>query len=146
MWKWLRALLGAKPREEEGADDRTLALQGEIQGLRLELGERERAVASLRTELERQRKAEGGRVGEAVESQKERLMRDLGPPAAQVVTQAHLLEVDGRPVQARDVLALAKRLVRVLEDHGMTLEGKVGEAVPMTPIGTSFWAARRRRP
>jgi hypothetical protein len=46
------------------------------------------------------------------------------------LTQAHLLEIDGKPIEARDVLGVARRLVRTLEDNGLTLEGKVGETLP----------------
>jgi hypothetical protein len=42
-------------------------------------------------------------------------MADVAAPVAQLFTQAHLLEVEGKPVQAKDALAVAKRLVRALE-------------------------------
>jgi molecular chaperone GrpE (heat shock protein) len=48
-------------------------------------------------------------------------------------TQAHLLEREGKPVAARDVLTVAKRLIRALEDEGLTLEGKTGETVAFDP-------------
>jgi molecular chaperone GrpE (heat shock protein) len=41
--------------------------------------------------------------------------------------------VEGKPVQARDVLIVARRLVRVLEDAGLTLEGQVGETIQFDP-------------
>ena len=65
--------------------------------------------------------------------QVERLLADTATPVSQLLTQAHLLEEEGKPVQATDVLAVAKRLVRVLEDHGLTMEGKVGEIVLFNP-------------
>jgi molecular chaperone GrpE (heat shock protein) len=52
---------------------------------------------------------------------------------AHLLTQADLLERDGKPIQAQDVLTVARRLVRVLEDHGLTLEGSVGETLPFDP-------------
>ncbi len=133
MRKWLVAIFGKRPPEGMAADERGLALAREAQSLRLELEERERAVANLKEELERQRNSAGAHIDEAVQAQMERLLADAAAPVAQLLTQAHLLEVEGKPVQARDVLAVAKRLVRILEDNGLTLEGSVGETVPFDP-------------
>jgi molecular chaperone GrpE (heat shock protein) len=44
-----------------------------------------------------------------------------------------LLETEGHPVQAKDVMVVAKRLVRVLEDNGLKLAGNVGETVRFDP-------------
>jgi molecular chaperone GrpE (heat shock protein) len=127
--KWLNALLDKKPPEGTAADERTLALEREAQDLRLKLEELERALANLKRELERQRSG----AGEAVQAQMERLLADAAAPVAQLLTQAHLLEVEGKPVQAKDVLAVAKRLVRALEGSGLTLADSVGQTVPFDP-------------
>jgi len=110
-----------------------LALEQEAQRLRLDLAEREQTSARLRQELARQRGGADARVTEAVQAQIERLLSDLSTPVAQLLTQAHLLEEEGKPVHAKDVLTVAKRLVRTLEDNGLTLEGRVGERVPFDP-------------
>lgn len=133
MLKWLRRALGQPSEAAPQADDRALALDREAQGLRLELEERERSVASLKSELERQRGGESIRVAEAVQSRIEKLMADVAAPVAQLLTQAYLLEVEGKAVQAKDVLVVAKRLVRALEDEGLTLEGGVGETASFDP-------------
>lgn len=36
-------------------------------------------------------------------------------------------------MQAKDVLVVAKRLIRALEDSGLTPEGSAGETVPFEP-------------
>jgi molecular chaperone GrpE (heat shock protein) len=128
MPKWLDGLLARL-----SPDERLLALEREAQDLRLELEERDRLVSNLREELERQRGGTSIRVTESVQAQIEQLLSEAAAPAAQLLTQAHLLEVDGRPVQARDILTVAKRLVRTLEDHGLTPEGSVGQTVPFDP-------------
>lgn len=133
MWKRLVAIFGKKPSEGVATDERNLALEREAQSLRLELEEREREVTRLREELERQRGGTSARVTEAVQARMEQLLADVAAPVAQLLTQTHLLEVEGKPVQARDVLAIAKRLVRVLEDNGLTMEGSVGETAPFDP-------------
>ena len=133
MLKWLRRALGQPAEAAPQADDRALALEREAQGLRLEMEERERSAASLKSELERQRNGESARIAEAVQSRIEKLMADVAAPVAQLITQAHLLEVEGKPVQAKDALAVAKRLVRALEDEGLKLEGGVGETASFDP-------------
>jgi molecular chaperone GrpE (heat shock protein) len=131
MLKWLKRTLGQAAEPAPQADD--LALKREAQSLRLEMEERERLVASLKSELERQRNGESARITEAVQSRIEKLMADVAAPVTQLFTQAHLLEVEGKPVQAKDVLAVAKRLVRALEDEGLKLEGGVGETASYDP-------------
>jgi molecular chaperone GrpE (heat shock protein) len=133
MWKWLAAIFGKRPPEEAATDERTLALEREAQSLRLKLGELEQTAANLKRELERRSSGANARVAEEVQAQVERLLTDAAAPVAQLLTQAHLLEVEGKPVQARDVLAVARRLVRTLEDNGLTLAGSVGETAPFDP-------------
>ncbi len=133
MWNWLKRLLRRPKEASLQADERLLALEREAQSLRLELAERDRLMANLKSELERQRNGENTRVAEAVQAQMERLLTDVATPVVQLLTQAHLLEVEGKQVQAKDVLAVAKRLVRALEDGGLTLEGAVGEKAPFDP-------------
>jgi len=157
MCRWLRDLfgsrrpggIGAKGPGGSGAEDRLLAAQREIQELRLEAADRERTLASLKADLERQRRDGGERAAEAARVKAEGLLGDLVAPVAQMLFQAHLLEVDGRPVQAKDVLLLAKRVGRILEDHGVTFEGRIGEAVAFDPdrhalLGSGASAAPRQ--
>lgn len=133
MLNWLRRVLSKPEADEDRNDERALALEREIQTLRLDLEERERSLAGLKKELERKRNGESARVNEMAQSQIERLLADTAAPIAQLLTQAHLLEEEGKPVQAKDVIAVAKRLVRALEDHGLTLEGRAGETVSFDP-------------
>jgi molecular chaperone GrpE (heat shock protein) len=133
MWKRLVETFGKKPPAEAAPDERVLALEREGQSLRLKLEELEQSLASLKGELERQHSSASARVAGAVQAQVERLLADAAAPVAQLLTQAHLLEVEGKPVQAKDVLAVARRLVRTLEDSGLTLEGSIGQAVPFDP-------------
>ena len=134
MWKWLRRWAGKpEPAGEDPEGREKLVLEREVQGLRLELESRDQMVADLKRELERARKDESARVTGAVQAQMERLLTDAAAPVAQLFTQAYLLEAEGKPVQAKDVLAVARRMVRVLEDNGLTLEGHVGETMSFDP-------------
>ena len=128
MWHWLRGWLAeADEGQQNLPDERVLALERQVQSLRLELTEQHQLVANLKGELQRQRDAEDARLTAAVRAQMERFMTNMATPVAHLLTQAHLLEVDGKPLQARDVLGVARRLVRMLEDNGLTLDGQVGE-------------------
>ena len=57
------------------------------------------------------------------------------------MTQAYLLDVAGKPVQAVDVMSVAKQLFRVYENEGLAWEGNIGVTVPFNleshePLGS----------
>lgn len=133
MSNWLKRLFGKPEQTLPPVNEHVLSLEQEAQGLQLELAERDQLVANLKQELERQRSGANVQVTEAVQVQVERVLADVAAPVSQLLTQAHLLEVESKPVQARDVLVVAKRLVRSLEDHGLTLTGEVGQRVAFNP-------------
>lgn len=112
------------------AEERVLQLENELQNLRLELQAQQKTADRLKDELERQRGGESARLAAA---QVEQLLADVAAPVSQLLTQSHLLKVENRPVRAEDVLAVATRLVRALEDRGLTTEGAVGQTVPFDP-------------
>jgi molecular chaperone GrpE (heat shock protein) len=120
----LKRWLGAAP---PGAEH-VLALEREAQDLRLQLQECRAKLAALEQERQRERAGEARREGERVGQ----LLERVAAPVAQLSTQAHLLE-EGKPVQARDVLAVARRIVRALEDEGLAVEGTVGAEVSFDP-------------
>jgi len=131
---WLSRLLGREPHAvSTPADERLLEAEREVQELRLEAQERERQADSAQAELDRAREGEAARVSEAVEVRIEQLLAQAATPAAQLMVQAHLLEAEGKPVEARDVLAVAKRLVTALTEAGLAFEGTVGETAEYDP-------------
>src|SRR5262249_15991736 len=138
MAGWLQRLLG---RTEDGTGaERLLALGREAQELRLRLKESSDQLTALREECERLRAGESARAAERVRDRGGGVGEGGGGGGGggaggggELVTQAHLLEAEGKPVQARDVVAVARRLVRVLEGEGLTLEGRVGERVAFDP-------------
>ena len=134
MTGWLSRLFGREPPPvSTPADERLLEAEREVQELRLEAQERERQADSMRADLERSRQGEAARVSEAVEVRIEQLLAQAATPAAQLMVQAHLLEAEGKPVEARDVLAVAKRLVTALAEAGLAFEGAVGETAAYDP-------------
>ena len=140
MSNWFKQLFG--PRQEEAAPPEPLALQNELQSLRVEMEERQRTIEHLRQEVERLRSREAQMVEETTNTRLEGLVSDLAGPAAQILTQADLLENQGKPVQARDVIAVARRMLRALERQGVSFEGTIGQQVAFdpnrhTPIGSN---------
>lgn len=115
-------------KKVETAPD-VLALQSEMQSMRLELAERDKTVARLQSDLERMR-------GEAEFRSKntiEKLGKDVAGSMAQLLAQAYLLEKEGKPVQAKDVLAVARKLLRGLAENGITIESEAGSAADFDP-------------
>lgn len=141
MFKLLQKWFGGAKKTAPEAHERVLQLERDIQGLRLELGERHREIERLRADLERQRRMERAVVEQAVQEATERLLSDAAAPVTQLLTQAHLVEKEGKPVAARDILVVARRLVRVLEGHGLQIEGRAGERTAFDPNRHQFLAA-----
>lgn len=128
MLSALKQWFGRSPSTQPQEDERALALERQVQNLRLELAERNQLADKLKQELERQRHSESDRLTNAIQSQVEQMLSDAAAPVTQLLTQAYLLE-QGKPVQAKDVLAVTKRLIRALEDRGLTITGSVGETI-----------------
>ena len=124
MLNWIKSLFARQP---------VSISENEVQALKLELAERDRLITQLKADLERQRQQAEARGAKSVQSQLEQLFAEVATPVSQLQTQAHLLEAENRPIQARDVLTVARRLVRALEDQGLTLENRVGEQVSFHP-------------
>ena len=128
MLSTLKKWLGLSQTPQPQSDEKLLTLEREIQNLRLELTERDQSIDKLKQQLEQQRTSENNNIDSAVQNQIEQLLTDTAAPVTQLLTQAHLLE-QGKPVQAKDVLLVAKRLIRTLEDNGLTIVSQVGETV-----------------
>ena len=128
MLNTLKKWLGISQTHQPQSNEKLLTLERELQNLRLELTERDQLIDKLKQQLEQQRTSENNNIDSAVQNQIEQLLTDTAAPVTQLLTQAHLLE-QGKPVQAKDVLLVAKRLIRTLEDNGLTIVSQVGETV-----------------
>ncbi len=118
-------------RQRAESQDHTDCLRRE-QALRLDGLELRERVAHLQADLERERRAQTAQVSDRVTAQLTPLMAAVAVPAAQLVAQTALAEA-GRDVAARDVLAVARRLVTALEAAGLSLVGTPGDAVTYDP-------------
>lgn len=131
LFNRFRTTSPAQPADSPAVE--SLAAQNQIQSLRLELEGREQRIQQLIQEIERLRERQDQMVKETAAAQFESLFSELAGPASQILTQADLLGNQGKPVQARDVLAVTRRMLRALERHGLVFEEQAGTHVAFDP-------------
>jgi molecular chaperone GrpE (heat shock protein) len=119
------------PADTHQTDD--LANESQVQALRIELDARDQRIQRLMQEIERLRERQEQLAAETAAARLEALFSEVAGPASQILTQADLLENQGKPVQARDMLAITRRMVRAFERHGLAFEGQVGDQVAFDP-------------
>ncbi len=120
MIQWLKRLFGSS--EESPTDE-----QSTVQSLRLQLQEKDQQLAQLRDDLERERQQTASQASTSVQTHLDKLFTALSVPVSQLLTQSHLVESEDKPLNVKDVLAVARRMVRSLEDEGLKILGNVGE-------------------
>lgn len=135
MMNWLKNIFQREtpPAPPVISESEVLVLQKEAQALRMEMQARDESIAKLKQEIERQRARQEQIINETVNTRLVTIFTDLAAPASQILTQADLLENQGKPVQARDVLSVARRMVRTLERHGMVFDGNIGSQAAFDP-------------
>jgi molecular chaperone GrpE (heat shock protein) len=133
MSNWLRNLFSRRLGPQPPDSGQLLRFEGDIQALRIDLAEREQSISRLKADLERTRAETKSLVAESMRAQTERMMSDLATPAAQLLTQAWLMENEGKPVETRDVMTVARQLVQALEAAGLKPEGTIGTTVAFDP-------------
>lgn len=133
MLGFLKSLFCPPEAPVNSCTERVLELEALAQSLNLEVAERDKQIQILKQELERFQSKQDSTINSVVSNEIESLIADMAPGIAQIVTQQHLLNVESKPLQAKDVIAVAMRLVRGFEEHGMILEGSIGENVEFDP-------------
>lgn len=126
MWKLLSRWTAGRP---VNVPDNAAGLSGELQSLRLELAERDVTIVSLKQDLARAGAGLDRQVAEKLDHRLESLFREAAAPVAQLLTQAFLVDQQGKDVPVRDVVRLARRIVRALEDAGLEIRDTVGNQV-----------------
>src|SRR5688572_28269530 len=101
MWKLLTRWTGGQPAE---GTDGAGSSQSEIRRMRLELAERDTTIATLKQDLARERAAVQRQVAETLDQRLENLLGQAAAPVAQFLTQAFLVDQQGKEVPARDVV------------------------------------------
>lgn len=130
MWKLLARWSGGRT---DGAADDAACAPSQIQRLRLELAEHDATIATLQQDLARERATVGRNVAETLDQRLEDLFSQAAAPIAQFLTQAFLVEQQGKDVPPRDIVRLARRIVRAFEDAGLEIREEVGTEARFDP-------------
>ena len=126
MWNWLKQLLSAGTQDnQDGNEPRRLKTQ--LQELCLELKAKEETIDRLKQELKQQRTLEENTITSRINAQTEVLVKTLATPAAQLMVQSHLSEVEGKDVKAKDILLVSKRLIAAFTETGLAFKGDIGQ-------------------
>lgn len=115
------------------ASDETLALQAEIQRMRLSLEETQARIARLEAELSLQQRRSAASREDGLQAQTLEIFGDLAGPVAQFLLLLDLAETSQRPLQARDTLAVARSLLRILQNHGLEISEPGGTTATFDP-------------
>lgn len=113
--------------------DEILELQNRIQALEMEIAQRDQSIERLQNDLQAVQEQAGIAGKDKTIAVIDQLFRDIASTVTQILTQAYLLEVENKPVQAADVLQVARRLIRVLERNGLKIEDTPGTITPFDP-------------
>lgn len=119
-------------RDEPDASPDT-ELRAELQRTRMDLDERSEALERVHEDLRRERGQTEGRARESADVEVAGLIDVIGTPLTQLVTLEHLRAEGTVEPRAGDVLAVAMRLVRALEDRGIAAAGTVGARESFDP-------------
>jgi molecular chaperone GrpE (heat shock protein) len=129
MLGFLKSLFCSTQVSTNAGAERVLELEALVQSLKLDVAEGEKQIQILKKELQLVQNKQERTIDSAVGSEIESLIADMAPAIAQIATQHHLLNVEFKPLQAKDVIAVAMRLIGILEEKGMILDGTIGENV-----------------
>lgn len=111
MLTWLKSLFqsSSSPDNPAPLESPNLSYSAELQTLRLELAERDKTIATLKQDLEKQRLQEEERLQTARQGEIENVLGQLASPISQLLTQTYLVEEEKKAVQTQDILTVSKR-------------------------------------
>jgi molecular chaperone GrpE (heat shock protein) len=110
-----------------------LSAESELQQLRLDLKQAQHRSVQQQADLTRQGREQDEALSEKLNVQLEELLTPLATPLAQLLTQQHLIEVQGKELSAIDLLATSRRIWRGLSPSGVEALGIIGEVVAFDP-------------
>lgn len=114
-------------------DDVVSALERELQSLRLELETHEQRTNTAEHELALLQRQLDTSVELGIQAILDKLFQEVAGPIAQLSTLNDLCSVQGKPLQAKDILVVANRFVESLKEYGLDLQGTVSETVAFDP-------------
>jgi molecular chaperone GrpE (heat shock protein) len=117
------------PAEPSAENERLLGLERDLQTVRLELEETKLLLNATRHDLDLLGRQSEESKAHDVRGQLERLFRALAGPATQLMAQNYMLNVRGRPLKAQDIQASCNRLLGILQNHGLEIQGTIDQTV-----------------
>jgi hypothetical protein len=127
-WRWLTRWRAGRP---EAGSERVLLLEARLQQLTLDAAERDRGLAQIRADLDRERAER--RSDETARETAATMAEALSASVVQVLALAHLRQSGELEPGGDEVLAVALRMVRALERCGVRVVGAIGERVSFDP-------------
>ncbi len=112
------------------ARSRNMELETSLQLLRLQIDDDAEIIRELKCDLARVKTQQEQMVSNTVNHHIENLMNEVASPVAQLLSQVHLLEEEKKPIQAKDVLLVSKRLIKALRSAGLEVRGEIGQIAP----------------
>jgi molecular chaperone GrpE (heat shock protein) len=104
-----------------------------LQRFRREQREDQTVVMRLRGEIDRLKREQSTLQEESLRRAYQTLFADASSPVSQLLLQVHLANNANSSLTADDVLANVKRLVAILEQHGLTVVGQPDEIQKFDP-------------
>ncbi len=134
MSNWMNDLFSdGDSNPSQSRSDELHALMNQNQALKLEIAERDRQIKQLKDRLDSVESQQSASALERTSARIEAIFHDASSAVSQLLTQVHLLENENKPVQAADVLQVARRLIRAMERNGMVVEEQPGSTVLYDP-------------
>jgi molecular chaperone GrpE (heat shock protein) len=115
--------------ELEKVRQRILDLERELQYIKLEHEETKSALLETAHDLNLQNKQAAESKEREIRDRFKTLFQDLAGPVAQLLTQDHIQNVQGKTLNAKDVQAISNRLIQGLRNHGLEISEEVGSVV-----------------
>lgn len=115
-----------------GGEDARLAAEAAAAGLRLELEDAKRRAIALRRELDAERGVRSEAIETAMTARLEQFFAEGAALLSQLAVQARLFE-EGKPVETRDIMALANALGRLMEREGLVAVDRIGDTASYDP-------------
>ena len=97
--------------------------------MRLELDETKQLLTAARHDLDLLNKQAEVNRQQDLRGQLEKMFAEIALPAAQVLVQEQMLNKEQKLLKAEDIQATSNRLLRVLQNHGLVVEGTIGSTV-----------------
>jgi len=128
MANWFKSLF-RKEHETYQSDQ----LQRDTQSLRSMLEDQDKVIAQLTRELQKLRSESEIRAQKSTQVLIEKFIADVSSSITKLNSQIFVVEEQNRPLNVREVLAVAKQFITIFQKYGLRLEGYVGEITPFNP-------------